>query len=236
MPVRVRRPIQHVYVALVFKKWAQWPYTYVSHKAGDQVMSGESTAGPKRRGRPKGIPASPAQKAAAKSNQAKATAAKRKRGAERRAAMELEKPRWKQLEDGDIAVADLTMDELIQGACANNDGTWEGRRHRLEPRMLQKMETERRRRIKRDFDKLAPDALDAFSDLINDVDNPAQRLAASKMVIEHQIGSVPKEVHVSVETEWERMGESAFQIVRSVDAVVVEDEPDDVVEAEIVEE
>lgn len=200
-------------------------------------MSGVETEAPKRRGRPKGTPASEAQANAGKENLRKGHKTRKAKGEARRAAMELEKPRWRQLEDGDIAVADLTMDELIKGACANNDGTWEGKRHQLDTRMLQRMETERRRRIRRDFDKLAPAALEAFEDMIDDVDNPAQRLAASKLVIEHQIGSVPKEVHVSVETEWERMGQTAFQIVRGVEAVVVEDESnEDVVDAELVEE
>lgn len=184
----------------------------------------------------KGVPATDAQKTALSTGRKAADKKRTERAKQRKQSAELEKPRWKQLEDGDIAISDLTMDELIKGACANNDGTWEGKRHQLDTRILQKMETERRRRIRRDFDKLAPAAIEAFGDLIDDPDNPAQRLAASKMVIEHQIGSVPKEVHVSVETEWERMGETAFHIVRSVDAVVVEDEPQDVVDAEIVEE
>lgn len=185
----------------------------------------------------KGVPATDAQRAALSKGRKAADKKRTERAQQRRAqaaTMELEKPRWKQLEDGDILVADLTMDELIKGACANNDGTWEGKRHQLPTRLLQRMETERRRRIRRDFDKLAPAALEAFEDLIDDADNPAQRLAASKMVIEHQIGKVPDVVHVSVETEWERMGQTAFQIVRGEAAVVDEDE--DIVDAEIVEE
>lgn len=184
----------------------------------------------------KGVPATDAQKKALGKGRKAADKKRTQRAKQRKSAMELEKPRWRQLEDGDISVKDLTMDELIQGACANNDGTWEGKRHRLDTRMLQRMETERRRRIRRDFDKLAPDAIEAFADLIDDVDNPAQRLAASKMVIEHQIGKVPDQVHVSVETEWERMGQTAFQIVRGETAVVHDDEGEDIVDAEIVED
>ena len=196
-------------------------------------MTVETEAPGKKRGRPKGTPASKAQREAGKRNLKQGHKTRKAKGAERRAAMELEKPRWKQLEDGDIAVTDLTMDELIKGACANNDGTWEGKRHRLDTRMLSRIETERRRRIRRDFDKLAPAALEAFEEIIADDDNPAQRLAAAKMVIEHQIGKVPEQVHVSVETEWERMGTTAFQIVRGEDAVVVDD---DIVDAELVED
>lgn len=199
-------------------------------------MAGDGTAEhvdrPRGRGRPKGIPASDAQKAAGKANLKAGHKTRKAKGAQRRAVMELEKPRWKQLEDGELDVSDLTMDELIRGACANNDGTWEGKRHKLSTRLLGRMETERRRRIRRDFDKLAPDAISAFEEMINDADNPAQRLAASKMVIEHQIGSVPKEVHVSVETDWDRLQDSGFTILRGTEAVEVED----IVDAEVVDE
>lgn len=197
-----------------------------------EVSQQNALPGKKKLGRPKGIPASDAQKAAAKENQKKAAAAIKKRAEARKLArLAGEKPRWKQLVDGDIDMSDLTMDELLAGAVANNDGSWDGRRHSLPARLKGRMETERRRRIRRDFDKLAPMALEAFEDLLMDADAPAQRLAAAKMVMEHQIGKVPEIVHVGQETAFDRIQAGAFVTIlrgsENVDPGPDEGESDD---------
>lgn len=182
-------------------------------------------------GRPKGTPASEAQRATGKVN-AKASAKARRERKQARAA-ELEKPRWKQLEDGELSVRDLTMDELLAGEVANNDGTWEGRRHRFDTRWLSRFETERRRRIRNGIDKLGPDALAALEEIIND-DEHNQRFAATKMVLEYQVGKVPDVIHVGQETEWDRLGQTAFVVERGEASVVVED--DDIIDGEVVED
>ena len=188
-----------------------------------------------RRGRPKGTPASKAQAEAGKANIKKAHAARKERALARKALAE--KPRWKKLEDGDIGVGDLTMDELIEGTTANNDGTWEGKRHRFNTRWLGRMETERRRRIKRGIEKLAPMALEALEDILGDDDARPQQMAAVKMVVEYEIGKVPDVVHVGAETEYDRLQQTAFRIVRGADAVTVEELPSgDTVPGEVVEE
>jgi hypothetical protein len=196
------------------------------------------TETPKRRGpgRPKGSKASEAQKATAPAARAASAEARKKRKAERdAAAKELEVPRWKQLEDGTIGVKDLTLDELVRGEVSNNDGTWEGRRHQFDTRMLSRMAGEYKRRIRNNLDKLAPLALDAIEDILYDDEARAQQFAASKMVLEYQIGKVPDVVHVGQETEWERLQQTGFRIVRGVEAVQVDDE-EDVVDAELVED
>lgn len=205
------------------------------HLRGLIPVARKVDAEPKRKvGRPKGSKASEKQREASKANARKTNAARKEKGIARRAAEADEKPRWKKLEDGDISVGDLTMDELINGYCANNDGSNEGRRHQLSTRIIQRMETERRRRIRRGIDKLAQPALDALEDILNDDDARAQQFAASRMVLEYQVGKVPDIVHVGAETEWDRMGTTAYVTIDRSRAGLEED--DDIVDAELVEE
>lgn len=173
-------------------------------------------------GRKKGSKATAKQAAAGKENIKKAHAARKKRKQDREATGVLEKPRWKQLEDGDISLKDLSLKELVRGECANNDGSWEGRRHRFSPKMQQKMYTEFKRQFRRDFDNLAPLAIDAIEDILQDTDNPAQRWAAAKTMVEYQMGKVPDVVHVGQETEFERLSQTGFVILRGRENV----EPD----------
>lgn len=192
------------------------------------MADGKHKRGP---GRPKGSKASEKQKSTNAQARAAAVEARKRRAEERKA--ELEKPRWKQLEDGEITVRDLTDEELVRGECANNDGTWEGRRHRLEPRMISRMSTEYKRRIRNNLDKLAGLAVEALEEILND-DEHNQRFQASKMVIEYQIGKVPDVVHVGAESEFDRLQQTAFRIVRGEDAVRVEEI--ETVPGEVVEE
>lgn len=174
-------------------------------------------------GRPKGSKASEKQKAT-NAQARKASAEKRAaRKAEREAAKskgELVKPRWKQLEDGDITVSDLSDEELVRGEVANADGSWEGRRHPLDPRMLGRMNTEYKRRIRKGMDRLGMIAIDAIEERLEDSEAPAQQFSAAKMVIEYNIGKVPDVVHVGAETEWDRMATTAFTILRGEENVV----------------
>ena len=175
---------------------------------------------PKRKpGRPKGTPASDKQKAASKENVKKALEARAKAKAERDALREDPdyKPRWQMLEDGDIDVTDLTLKECMRGQCANNDGSWDGKRHTLPPRIKTQMEHEWKRRLRAKFDRLAPKALKAFEDLIEDEDNPAQRWAATKFALEYQFGKVPEVVHLGVESGYDRLQQSAFIVQRGGD-------------------
>lgn len=192
-----------------------------------------SQAKDRGQGRPRGSPASAAQKSTHKIAQA-ASVKKRKERKQKRQA-ELEKPRWKQLEDGDITVRDLTDKELIERACANNDGTWEGRRHQLPIRLINRMEAESVRRARNGLDRLTKPALRALRTRVEDDDNPAQQLAAAKLILEYKIGKVPEVVHIGVENDWDRLRQGAFRIERGEDAVTVPDD-EDIVEGEIVEE
>ena len=187
-----------------------------AHETAADASVPKTKRGP---GRPKGIPASEKQKEASRINRQKAMEARAKSKATRQA-LKAEpgyKPRWKQLEDGDISVADLTLKELMKGACANNDGTWEGRRHELPPRLKNAMNAEWKRRFRARFDRLAPKALKAFEDLVQDEDNPAQRWAATKFMLEHQIGKAPDVIHVGVETGFDRLQQNAFIVQRGTD-------------------
>lgn len=185
------------------------------------------------RGRPKGTPASEKQKATSVGARKRAAEEKRKRKAER---AELEKPRWKQLEDGDITLKDLTDEELIRGECANNDGTWEGRRHKFEPRLINRMRTEYKRRFSKGIEMLGPLVLETMEDILYDDEARAQQVAVVKMVTEYTIGKVPDVVHVGGETEYDRLQQSAFVVLRGADNVVDEDDDADIHDAEIVEE
>lgn len=200
----------------------------------------EGTGSRTRRGggRPAGTPASDKQKAAGKANIRKAHQARKDR---KKARDVEEKPRWKKLEDGDITIDDLTLEELVKGQVANNDGSWEGRRHDLGVRMKQKMYTAFRRRFRQDFDNLAPLALDAFEDILLDDENPAQRWAATKTMIEYQQGKVPEVVHVGPESEFDRLAQGgAFVVRRGADLakeLEAHQEPqDDVIDVEVIEE
>jgi hypothetical protein len=201
---------------------------------------------PKRRepGRPRGTKVSDAQRAAGKANLTKAHEARRARKEARKAAPK-QKPRWKQLEDGDIHVADLTTKELSRRSCANNDGSWEGARHQLPKRLTDAMAGEEVRRWRKTMRSLVRPALKAINTRIEDDDNPAQQFAAAKMAIEYGLGKVPEVVHHGLETEFDRMSQSAFIIRRGPDLAAeleAHQEPkeegtsDDIVEAELVEE
>jgi hypothetical protein len=202
---------------------------------------GESASGNRRGQNRKGVPATKKQRDAM-ANGTKYAAEKRRA---RKAARAQEKPRWQQLEDGDITLNDLTLEELVKGQVANNDGSWEGKRHQFTPRMQQKMYTAFRRRFRTDFDQLAPLALDAFEELLTDDENPAQRWAATKTMIEYQMGKPIEVVHHGVETEYDRLTQgTAFIIRRGTDLaqeLEAHQEPGDgvdgdVVDAELVEE
>ncbi len=188
------------------------------------------------RGRPKGTPASAKQKATNVGARKAAAEAKARRAAERKKLAVPEKQRWKQLEDGDISIKDLTLDELVRGEVANNDGSWEGRRHQLNSRMLGRMGTEYKRRIRNGISKLAPLALEALEELLEDADSPAQRASMVKMVLEYEVGKVPDVVHVGAENEWDRLQQSGFRIIRGEAAVTVEDQEHDVVPGLVVRE
>lgn len=202
----------------------------------------EEGAGPTDRGpgRPVGSKASERQAAAGRANLKKAHAARSARKQARKQAPP-EKPRWKQLEDGDITVADLTDKELRKRACSNNDGSWEGRRRQLPTRVISRMEAEETRRWRATMRTLVRPAMKAMRTRIDDDDNPAQQFAAARMAIEYGIGKVPDVVHVGAETEFDRMTQTAFVIRRGADlakeleqgAQVGSDE--DIVDAEIVE-
>lgn len=195
-------------------------------------MTDASTDRPRKRGRPKGTPASAAQKATGPENAKKSVAARKKRKQEREAALEV--PRWKQLEDGTLTVKDMTDEELIRGECANNDGTWEGRRHVLAPRIQQRMKTEYKRRFAQGLEKLGPLVLEAFEDILDDDEARAQQVAVGKLITEYTIGKVPEVVHVGAETEYDRLQQGAFVIMRGEENVEVLDE--DIVEGEWKEE
>lgn len=185
------------------------------------------------RGRPKGTPASAAQKATVKQAQ-KVSAAKRAErkkareaaAAEARALEQKVKPRWEQLEDGDISVTDLTLDELTKKVCANNDGSWDGRRHHFNARMIQRMESERLRRLKNLLSEHTSDAIDAIGEIINDSEHN-QRLAASKLAIEYDLGKPVEVIHVGQETEWDRLSQAGFVILRGKENVSNEEVDED---------
>lgn len=199
------------------------------------LVSDEKTK--RGRGRPKGTPASETQRAASKTNVKKAHKAIAERKAKRQQVEE--KPRWKKLEDGDINMRDLTLDELVKGEVANNDGSWEGRRHTFDVRWQQRLNAEYKRRIRNGIDKLAPLALEALEELLEDGDAPAQRAAMVKMVLEYQVGKVPDVVHVGVENEFDKLQQTAFRIVRGTGAITGGEDTtpeQDIHEAELVEE
>jgi hypothetical protein len=179
---------------------------------------------PRKVGNRKGEPATPKQTAKLAEGRQAAKKAREARKAAREA--EMEKPRWKQLEDGDITLKDLTLQELVRKQCANNDGSWEGRRHAFSPRWQNRMYNEFRKRFRQDFDELAPLALEAFEDILTDEDNPAQRWAAVKTVVEYEMGKPVETVHVGPETEWDRLQATGFHVMRGVDAVEVGERDD----------
>lgn len=172
------------------------------------------------RGRPKGSKASELQKSKLDEGRAKAiatTKARKARRRQQRADGVMEKPRWQKLRDGELTVKDLTDDELIKREVANDDLTWYGRRGPVSERHLNAMEAERIRRLKRKVFKLGDKAADALEELLDDHDSPAVRLAATKFVLEHNIGKVPDVVHVGVETAWDRLGQTGFVVARGSD-------------------
>ena len=166
----------------------------------------------------KGIKASDKQKEALAAGRKKADEARRQRKQAR--SKQVEVPRWKQLENGDIHVRDLSDEECLRGEVANNDGSWEGRRHRLPPRLVSRMEQESIRRARNDLLILTPDAIKAIEERLVDNEAPAQQLAAARLVLEYRIGKVPDVVHVGQETEFDRLTQTGFVILRGEGNVV----------------
>jgi hypothetical protein len=168
----------------------------------------------------------------------KATEARRARKAARDAKPP-EKPRWKKFEDGDITVRDLTTKELRRHACANNDGSWEGKRRRLPGRLIAAMDREVAVREQRLMDRLVKPGIRAIRELIDDEENPSVRLAASKFAIERKYGKAVETIHHGVETEFDRLAQSAFIIQRGADLakeLEAHQEPEDIVDVEVIEE
>lgn len=176
-------------------------------------------------GNRKGAKATDRQKEAGKANLKKAHESKRVKGAARKAARKAgEKPRWKQLEDGDISVRDLTLEELARCQVANNDGTWDGRRHEFTPRMQRKMTNELGRKYRADFDRLSPKALEAMEAILDDDEAKAQQVPLIKMITEYRMGKVPDVVHVGPETEFDKLQQAAFTIARDMGSVSGDDD------------
>jgi hypothetical protein len=188
--------------------------------AGKQSAADESL--PKSgRGRKAGGPISEAQRKSNEKARAAAAKAKKARAAERREQAALAKaegvvvkPRWQQLEDGDLDVSDLTTKELYKRRCANNDGTWDGARHVPSTRLVTRMEAEFVRRMRQKMSALTGPAFRALKERLDDNDAPAQQFAAAKMVIEYGIGKVPEVVHIGAETAYDRLQQSAFIVQR----------------------
>lgn len=171
------------------------------------------------RGRKAGKPVSDAQRKANEKARKAAQESKRK-SKEARALMREEpgyKPRWQQLVDGDISVADLTLKELQKHACANDDGTWVGRRHSLPSRIVSAMDAERIRRERYRMSRLTTKAFKALDSRLEDDESPAQQLTAALRVIEYSIGKVPEVVHIGAETAYDRLQQSAFIVQRGND-------------------
>lgn len=197
-------------------------------------LGGDHLPGRRGPGRPRGSKNNAAQNATQAGASAASAAARKRRKEERKAVKKLEVPRWKQFEDGTLSVRDLTNRELLDKAISNNDGTWEGKRHPLPPRLVARMDTESMRRARRKMDNLTGPAFRALRIRIDDDDNPAQQLAAVKFVLEHKMGKVPDVVLTGdADSAYDRLSQSAFIIMRGEENVVVEE---DIVDAELVEE
>lgn len=162
-----------------------------------------------RRGKPVTDKQREALKQGTKVAVAKRKAAKEKRKQEREAGIP---PRWQQVEDGTITVAELSDLELARLTTANNDGTWDGRRHTFSSRVQNRMAGELARRIKRNINAIAPAAVDALEAMVDDDTSP-HHFRATQFVIEHVVGKVPDVVHVGPETEWDRLQSQAFVVI-----------------------
>lgn len=206
-------------------------------KTGDSQTAAQKSKPTKtaRGANRKGVPATEKQKAALGSGTKKAAAERTKRAKERRELAVVEKPRWQKLEDGELSLSELTDEELIRGECANNDGTWEGRRHALSPRLVGRMKTEYKRRFSQGLEKLGPLVLEAFEDILNDDEARAQQAMVGKLVTEYTIGKVPDVVHVGQETEWDRLNQTGFVILRGRENVDAGDESGDEDEPKAIE-
>lgn len=171
------------------------------------------------RGRKAGKPVTEAQRAANEKARKAAAESKRIAKAKRDELREDPeyKPRWKQLEDGDIDVSDLSAKELRMRACANNDGTWTGKRHPLPSRIINRMEAEKVKRDRREMARLTRKGFKALEERLDDSDAPAQQLTAALRVIEYSIGKVPEVVHIGAETAYDRLQQSAFIVKRGGD-------------------
>lgn len=102
--------------------------------------------------------------------------------------------------------------------------------------MIGRMRTEYKRRFAQGIEKLGPLVLDAFEDILDDNEARAQQVAVGKLVTEYTIGKVPEVLHVGVETEWDRMGQTAFVSVDRAALTLEAVDHEDIVDAEIIEE
>lgn len=149
-------------------------------------------------GRPKGIPASPAQRAAGRANLAKGRAAREQ------AIVEQPTPageRWAQLLDGTLTVRDLTDAEIKKGKVKGRGGSYS--RRAMPSHLVKAFSDERLRRANEGLARLLPIAVQTYAELMVDPEaSAADRQRIAKDVIERNLGKTPDRVQWEGDNPW----------------------------------
>lgn len=106
------------------------------------------------------------------------------------------KTRLQQLIDGELKVEDLDDEEIKRRRTRGPSGGFDGRPPAMLPRvLLSAMDVEFRRRIQKEFDEIADEAITALRTIMKDPRTQAQaRVNAANIILERSVGKVPDQV------------------------------------------
>lgn len=155
--------------------------------------------------RPKGIPASKAQREAGRNNFA---AGRAKRDAQRAEAKKKDLPsaheRWGMVLSGTLSVRDLDDDEVAKMRVRGKDGGFSGRPPMVPSHLAQQFREEYFRRTMDRFRSAAPGVSQSLVDIATDPDEKtSDRLKAMDMLLNRAFGRAPETIKVETTTPFE---------------------------------
>lgn len=177
-------------------------------------------------GRPKGSPASPAQRAAAQKNLAKGRA---KREQMLKDGGETAGSRWARLLDGSLKVEDLSDDEINNMKIKGRGGS--SSRRRMPSHLAKAFSDERHRRAQEGLAQLLDTAIQTYKDILtNPEEKASERSKVAKDIIERNLGKTPDRVHLAADTGFSKAvrevfvdrGESEQSMQEELDRLIAE--------------
>lgn len=169
--------------------------------------------------RPKGVPASEAQKAAGRANLAKGRAAKEKqREAGRKAGSKPVADRWAMLLSGQLTVKDLDDAEIMKMRVRSKSGTFDGPARALPSHLAQQFAAEAVRRAKSQIHAATTEVTKELLNIARDEDVPvAQRIKVLMYLQDRQLGKAPETVRIEGASAFDEVTMEALGLDRGVD-------------------